>query len=74
MKKTSNAKYQKLSRQRKSVYKYFHIGDSYYVGSVIEVSYALRRDYALDQHTDVMYVDAEIVRADYDANKHCASV
>ena len=22
-----------------------------------------------DQHTDVMYVDAEIVRADYDANK-----
>ncbi|MCV5871022.1 hypothetical protein OFN61_37820, partial [Escherichia coli] len=22
-----------------------------------------------EQHTDVMYVDAEIVRADYDANK-----
>lgn len=37
--------------------------------SLFEDLKAERANYEGDQHTDVMYVDAEIVRADYDANR-----
>ncbi len=37
--------------------------------SLFEDHKAERANYEGDQHTDVMYVDAEIVRADYDANR-----
>ncbi|GAM64885.1 hypothetical protein JCM19232_3178 [Vibrio ishigakensis] len=46
-----------------------HTIEEYVAPALFAELKAERASYAGEQHTDVMYVDAEIVRADYDASK-----